>query len=437
MSSISGGTKTRSTSASSISGSMTNLADLESNVQKSSLISGIISEVRPGGDVIIETDKGSIRANCDIEISEGDKAQVRITYSKDGEAKAEIYSSTSESELNKFADAKRPSFMGYLKNIISGHSENISKNYLSASFSYISPNLKVLDYGHLKPGDKIKIEIIEAEIADERNHVINGSVISNGGKSVMVNTEIGILNISAKSSLEPGQRILISLHQMPGPEKSEEIRRIITELLSNLSQNMELLKKILESRDSMSSRTGYKKLLKLYLSPHDSAILAKIFHQSSEVPAGEVSQWIEQDIVEPFKNAAKNYRLGFLSKQMEDLRNKLEDAYIIPKEEWKDILIYLPDNLNKGNLKIKKSDKFIQFKLDINHPEYNEIHLNGTIELSITNNSISNFRLSVQHKESLPEMLVSNLKSIFDDHLATSNIKGEIEFHNLYQQNSA
>lgn len=434
MSSVSGGAKTRSTSTSSISGNMTNLADLEGNVQKSSLVSGIISDVRPGGDVIIETENGSIRANCDIEIAEGDNAKVRITTTKDGETTAEIISSSSEEESSKYIESKKPSFMGYLKNIISGDRPNILRNYLPASFSYISPNLKVLDYGHIKPGDKLKVEIIAPEEIERKTHIINGSVISNDGKSLMVNTEIGILNISAKSNIEPGQKILINMLEMPGADKSEAIKEMISKLMSNVSQNIELLKKILEASKSATSRTGYKNLLKLYLSPHDSALLAKIFHQSSEIPAGEVAQWIEQDIVTPFKNAAKNHRLGSLNKQMDELKTELEEAYIIPKEEWKELHIPLPDGVSNGCLKVKKSDKFIQFKLDIMHSEYKEIKLNGMIEMNMTNNSVTNMRLSVIHQSTLPEMLVSNLKSIFDDHIATSNIEGSLEFQSHSEQ---
>ena len=49
----------------------------------------------------------------------------------------------------------------------------------------------------------------------------------------------------------------------------------------------------------------------------------------------------------------------------------------------------------------------------------------------MTNNSIAKFQMSVKHSKDLPEMLISNLKSIFDDHLATSNIKGGLQFSSI------
>lgn len=428
MSSISGSSKSKLTSASSAASNMSNVADSGQKVQKSSLISGIISDIRPGGDVIIETEKGSFRAICNHSTAEGDKAQVRIVTTEDGTTKAEIFSvANSTSSKNP----TKPTIMNYIKSIFNGNRSEIFQNVLSASFSYIAPNLKVLDYGHIKPSDNIKVEIIDPKNAEGKANLINGSIISNEHNSIMVNTDIGIMNISAKSNLEPGQKVLIHMLQMPGTEKAEAIKALITNLMSDVGQNLELLKKIIEAQNSIASRTGYKKLLKLYLSPHDSALLAKIFHQSGEVPAGEVSNWIDKDIVEPFKNAARNYRLGFLSNQMSEIRTKLEEAYIMPAQEWREVNIPIPDTSHYASLKVKRSDKIIQFKLDVTHPEFGEIYLHGMVELNITNNSISNFQISVKHAKELPDMLVSNLKSIFDDHLATSNIKGGLQFSSV------
>lgn len=430
MSSISGSTKSRITSASSASGNISNVADSASKVQKSSLLSGIIQDVRPGGDVIIETDKGTFRAICNFSASEGDSAKVRIIITEDGSQKAEIFSVVN-SKTPSAEDTTKPTFMNYIKGIFTGNRTGIFQNTLPASFSYIAPNLKVLDYGHLKPGDMFRVAILDPETAEGKTHIVNGSIISNENNSLMVNTEIGIMNIAAKSDIEAGQKILIQMLQMPGKQKVEEIRNLVVKLMSNIGQNIELLKKIIEARKSIASRTGYKKLLKLYLSPHDSAILAKIFHQSGEVPAGEVSRWIEKDIVEPFNDAAKNYRLGFLSGQMSEIRKKLEEAYIMPQNEWREVNIPIPDTPHYGLLKVKRSEKFVQFKLDVTHPQFGEINLQGMLELNLTNNSIAKFQMAVQHSKKLPEMLISNLKSIFNDHLATSNIKGSLQFSDI------
>lgn len=430
MSSISGSAKSKATSASNTPNNVSNVADLDSNVQKSSLITGIISEVRPGGDIILETKKGRIRANCKFQVEEGDRAQVRITAGKNSEVKSEVFvvfkdGSNQASEINK------PSFMNFLKNIISGEARHEFNNALTASFSYISPNLKVLEFGHIRPGDRLKIQILDAEEAEGKSHIITGSVISNEGRSIMANTEIGIINIDAKSNLEAGQKIIIHLIQAPGSEKTEDIKKLIASLMSNVTQNMDLLKKILIARNSITSRSGYKNLLKLYLSPHDGAILAKIFHQSGEIPASEVAKWIEREIVKPFEDAAQNYRLGFLGSQMTEVRNLLEAAYILPQNEWKEVNIPIPDTTHKAILKVKKSDKLVNFTLNITHPIFGDITLDGILELNLTNNSIANFRMNIIHSKELPEMLISNLKSIFTDHIATSNISGNIEFKNL------
>jgi len=406
--------------------------DLENKVQNSSLLRGIVSETRPGGDVIIDTPKGQIRAQSDASIEEGSEVSVKITMLQNGEKRAIIVAD--QPSNSPYADPHniKPSVVNYIKNIFFGENfASIKQNILTGRFSYMSPNVRILDFGHISPQTPIKLEIVTPESAHGRQSIINGSIISNDSGKILVNTEIGILNIEAKSTIEPGQKLLICILGAPQEEQTTQIKGVVDSLLANITQNLALLKKIIEANKNIASKTGYKTLLKLFLSPHDTAILAKIFRQTGEVPASEVSQWIENDIVKPFKSAAKNYRLGLLTHQMEEARTLLEEAKLLPIAAWHEMPFIIPGTKEETTLKVKRDHENVQFKLETVHPDFGQILLSGMLSLNMTHNSISNFDMKVKYSQEFPEMLISNLQSIFNDHIATSNIRGHIEFGSI------
>lgn len=420
--------RSRATTATTNSNNISNLSDWSNKVQNSSLLTGTIDEVRPGGNVIVTTKRGQIRADCNIQLSEGDEVQMRIITSAGKIIKATIVTSLESEALSSGSRTlAKPSFVNYIKNIFSPRGGGVGENALEASFSYISPNLKVLEYGHIKPGDKIQVAILSHENLEGKSHIINGSIILNENSVLLVNTEIGIMNIYAKSSLEAGSKILINILQVPDKSQSDTIKKLVGDLMGNIAENIELLKRMLQVNNSISSRTGYQNLMKLFRASHDNATLARIFHQTDEVPASEVSDWIEEDIVKPFNTVSKNHRLVFLLDNIEEIRRILAESHIIPSGRANEIHISIPSSDETCIVNVKKDKQLVHFSLDFTHSIFGAMTLSGIVEMNETNH-IATFKMLVKHDKELPNMLQSNLKSIFEDHIVTSNIKGKLSF---------
>jgi hypothetical protein len=422
--------KQKTSALNSVRGSSnSNVADLNSKVQNSSLLSATVSETRPGGDVILATANGFIRSSSKFDLSVGDKVSVRISYIDNGEIKAQVVETDKVDMKSDQAKTTSSILMKYISELISGNKDlGDESEAIYAKFSYISPNRNLLKYGHIAPGDLVKVQILTPKDITTQRGLLSGTIISNDGGVLSINSPLGIINLQTNSDYQPAQKILFKLINIPEQEQLKSVANSIIKFISNISLNISNLKQILVESKNLDNTDRYKNLLQLVTMHHDGATLAKLFHQTRNIPASDIERWIEEEIVEPFEASSKGNKLTLLSQSMEDIGLSLEQMNIIQPGPWRSIPIPIYGTDQYAKLQVKIENNILNFQIEINHPELGKMILGGMIELRGKNRQISNMAFNIKHTNKFPQQLMDSITSIFAEHKILANIEGGIEF---------
>ncbi|MGV2432328.1 MAG UNVERIFIED_CONTAM: hypothetical protein LVQ98_02915 [Rickettsiaceae bacterium] len=405
-----------------LQGSNSNLADLGTKIQNSYLVSAVVSEIRPSGDAILYTSHGIVRTPNTLNAAQNDNVLVRISYNEEGEIEANMIEISSNIIKKPKPDS---SLMRYLGNIISG-TKNI--NQLPASFSYIAPNRNILLYGNIKVGSPISINIIEPSEADNYPNLILGSVISNEKDMLLVNSPIGIININAKSKMHPGQKVLFQIISRYDEENNLVIKEQISLLMQNIIKNIRTFKELLQIKNNLNDKASYQRMIRLLSKSHDSAILAKIFHQNINIPASEVSKWIDKDIVAPFEASSRNNVFKKSLHSVLQIKDILITKQILEASLLNEVKIKIPDSDKEAKVKIMHDNNILSFTMDVSHQMFGEVTIHGILEYNIHSQNLSNITLNMKYTEKFPSKLADEIRLLFTDHVSMSNINGSINF---------
>ncbi len=410
-----------------------NLADLNSKVQNTSLLTATVSEIRPGGDVILTTNKGLIRSSSKFNLSVGDTVTARVSYMEDGETKAYIVTAPStDQDTSSETKTTSTSLMRYITGLISGNNTGVQETpAIYAKFSYLSPNRNLLKYGHIQPGNLVKVEILPAKTKKHQLDILSGTVISNNNGVLSINSPIGIINLQTNSDFQPAQKILFKLIDIPTQDKVTSIGTSISSLMNNITSNIDILKRILAETRRIGNADNYKNLLQLLTQQHNSATLAKLFHQTRNIPDSDIARWIEEEIVEPFEASSKGNKLTALSNDLSEIGSTLEQINVAPREIWHSIPIQIEGSDQSTNLKVRIEAKIINFQIELSHQNLGKFILEGTVELREKNRQASNMYINVKHTNNFPQELVDSIASIFANHKINSGIDGGIDFVKL------
>jgi hypothetical protein len=433
MTNLVSGSKQKTSSLNSVRGSSnSNLADLNSKVQNSSLVAATVSETRPGGDVILATANGLLRSSSKFNLSVGDKVSARISYMDNGETKTQVVE-LEKSDINSSEAKTRSSIlMKYISELISGNNEQVDDSeVIYAKFSYISPNRNLLKYGHITPGALVKVQILSPKDISTRIGLLSGTIISNDNGVLSINAPLGIINLQTNSNYQPAQKILFKLIDIPGQDQLKSVANSIVKLMGNISLNISNLKQILAETKNVHNADRYKNLLQLVTTQHDGATLAKLFHQTRNIPASDIERWIEEEVVEPFEASSKGNKLSLLSQSIVDIGSSLEQMNILQPGPWRSIPIPIYGTDQHANLQVKTDSNILNFQIELNHPELGKLILEGVIELRGKNRQISNMSMNLRHTNKFPKKLVDSIASIFAEYKINSSIEGGIEFLNL------
>lgn len=427
MSNILTSSKSRATTNSNIIHNRGNLTDNDNNVQNSYLISGIISEIRPGGDALIETSHGITRAHINDEnVQEQDQVKVRITYNDKGEKESEIFSNESLNARSQKLENK--SFLNYVGNLFNPSKSSKLPSY-PASFSYLAPNINQLKYGHIQIAKSLNVQILDSQNHSKENITIFGTVISNENGILLINSDIGILNIFTQTSVKAGKKIVIALVDKQDPSLKDDLKNTITSFMNYIKDNINLLRQIVFYHKQIHDPKSYKKLVNLATTSHDNVTLAKIFHQTSEIPASEVSNWINKEIVEPFEETSKNHKIKVLTSQFHKISELLNKMGIIHEEEKKEFYINIPNREEKAKITVMSKDNIIDFNLEIEHDNFDKILIEG--KLLMAQKNIKHFTVTIHKSKNLPEDLEKAIRSEFMEHITDIGIEGEINFSKI------
>jgi len=410
-----------------------NVTDSNSKGQNTYLVNALVSEVRPGGDVILATNHGLIRAGSKYDVQVGDKVTVRVTNSDEGETKASITSVAGYNQENSEIQTTASSIlMKYLAGLISGNkAQDDPGNVISAKFSYMAPNRNFLKYGHINPGDSIRVQIIPMNSAKHEADIIAGAVISNDHGILSINSSLGILNLEAQSNFLPSQKILLRIMDIPQPEQITKVGGSISHLMQYITNNIDILKQVLLENSNIWESESYNKLMQLVTTQHDGATLAKIFRQNRNIPASDIERWIEEEIVEPFEASSKGNKLTVLSRNMADIAAMLEQMNVLPKEIWHSLPIPIAGTNHNAYIKVKKEENLLHFSVDIDHPEFGKVILQGVVEIRLQNNHVSRMSCSIKHTDRLPQGLIDSIASIFAEHQNVVGMDGALDFMKL------
>jgi hypothetical protein len=322
--------------------------------------------------------------------------------------------------------------MKYISELISGNNEQVDDSeVIYAKFSYISPNRNLLKYGHITPGALVKVQILSPKDISTRIGLLSGTIISNDNGVLSINAPLGIINLQTNSNYQPAQKILFKLIDIPGQDQLKSVANSIVKLMGNISLNISNLKQILAETKNVHNADRYKNLLQLVTTQHDGATLAKLFHQTRNIPASDIERWIEEEVVEPFEASSKGNKLSLLSQSIVDIGSSLEQMNILQPGPWRSIPIPIYGTDQHANLQVKTDSNILNFQIELNHPELGKLILEGVIELRGKNRQISNMSMNLRHTNKFPKKLVDSIASIFAEYKINSSIEGGIAFLNL------
>jgi hypothetical protein len=296
----------------------------------------------------------------------------------------------------------------------------------------MAPNRNLLRYGHINPGDQVKVQILPQSVGKHQDDIVAGSVISNNNGTISINSTIGIINLQTDSNLQPAQKILLRILDIPAPEQVAMVGNSISKIMKTIANNIDMLKAIISANKTITDISSYKKLLQLVTIQHDNATLAKLFHQTRNIPDSDVERWIDEEIVEPFEASTKGNKLTILTQEFKDIGSKLEQMDIASSAGlWRSIPISINHTDQKATLNLKTDGGILHFLINTDHPHFGQIILSGTIELQGKNRNISNISFNIKHTNKFPVDLLDSIASIFTEHRNISNIEGSIEFAKL------
>lgn len=431
MSNVMSSTRSKATGSSTkLQNNKANLTENDQKVQSSYLISGIISEIRPGGNAVIESSHGISRAMIDPDTAkEGDNVKVRISYEEDGTQKATIVENISNSQRIGSVASDSTSFMQYVSRLFSPSKAASNLPSYPASFSYLAPNMNQLKYGHIKVGKSINVQISNNQKLQKNNLTLIGTIISNENGVLLVNSDIGILNIYAKSSTKAGQKLMIILIDKQDPSLTQDLKNTISSFMNYIGDNISLLKQMVLYNKQINLGNSYSKLLKLSTMPHDNATLAKIFRQTSEVPASQVANWINKEIVEPFESSSKHHKFKILNDQIIKIENLLTEMGLATPQNVKEMIIKIPGSEERARIFVQSQENIINFKVEVNHPTFGNMVLEGNAMMEQKN--VKHLSMVLHHASELPAQLSEGLTALFVDHISVSNIEGDVRFNKV------
>ena len=419
-------------------GNIGNVSVLGTKAQSSSLVEATVSEIRPGGDVILATPQGLVRTSTALVLLPEDRVMVRITQTADTEETTATILNKIEQFHNKIDPDGISLFKKYITSFIFGTSsqENLDQSVVStpitATISYLVPNRNIIKYGGVKPGDKLSIQILSPDTDLHGIDILSGEVVSNDGKILTLNTSIGILNISAKSNFSEGDKVLFNVLSAQNTRQNIELQYSIQKFLTLVSGNITLLKSIFMAIKNIGNSSDQQRLVSLISSQHDTATLAKLFYQARIVPEKDVERWINEEIVEPFEASNKGNKLSFLSYEMAKIGTQLEQLKILPETVWYSIPITIPDTTDQVYAKVKKERNGVfHFTIEIDHKELGKILLQGIIETRNQDRHLIGLNLNVKYSEDFPKTLSDAITSSFTEQTNYSGIEGSISFEKI------
>ncbi len=394
--------------------------------QNTYLVEAIVSEVRPGGDVILDTPHGFMRTTSDLILEAKDKVIVRITEIQNGEQKASIVgksdgmSKTQSTTTTVIKYANNPESSVDKARPIAGPSVGV--------FVYLAPNRNILKYGHITPGDKVMVQILSQSENTHGADIVHGEVISNDRGLVTVNSSIGIVNLHMQSDVKAGVKILFHIIDSPNKEQLDRVGNFVSGIMQEVASNMPLLKQILRGIKNIGTPGGYTELLQLVASQHDTATLAKLFHQTGNVPASDVERWIDEEIVEPFEASNKGSKLVTLSQKLGEISSNLEQLKIVQEGAWYILPMLIPGSKEETQLRVKRErSNTIKFTINI----YDMV-LEGIIELSLVDKSVATLSMKLRGAEKqIPQELADIIAASFADHKISTGLEGAVEFETI------
>jgi len=424
-------TRTESTGVSLLHNNTT-VADPHGKVQTSSLIEATISEMRPGGDVILATTQGLIRTNATMPLEEGDKVLVRVTNEEDGDVKAHIISRSEDAHaLSKIEKFGLELFNKYISQNTEISDDLHTGGPFKARITYVTDNRNTLKYGSMKPGDEITIQMLSPRAPTNGINVIVGEVLGNSHNSIILNSTIGMLNISAKSNLSMGDKVLFKVVGMPDDFERNLIKTSIEKIISDIEGNTAYLKNVLDSRQHIDDNDNYSRFLQLISSSGTHNItLARLFHNSKNVPPNDVERWIDQDIIEPFEASSKSSIFGMLSDDISKVAKQFVELKIIPDANvWQIVEMPIPDTNENAKMRIRREkESLIEFTLDLTHDAFGKMMLHGIVTLAPSKGGFHNLNITLKHSSSMPEGLRNAIAQDFAAHKSLSSMEGDIVF---------
>ena len=410
-----------------------NVADSQSKVQTSYLLEATISEKRPGGDVIFTTPQGLVRANTTIPLEEGDKAMIRLTKDADGDIKVHVISkSDTPSIINKIDKFRIELLNKYiLQNVNDDSQRSHNTGVFTARVSYVTTNRSTLKYGNIQPGDEITIQMLSPKAQANGINVIVGEVLGNSHNSIILNSNIGMLNINAKSNLNMGDKVLFQIVGIPDDFDQAMIKASIQKLINDISENSPYLNILLDERLNIENNDHYTRFLQLISSSGTHNItLARLFHNARNVPPNDVERWIDQDIVGAFEASAKSSVFAMLADDISKISKHFIDLKLIPEHNvWQIIEMPIPGSKEQTNMRVRKEkENLIEFIIDINHESFGRILMQGTLAPQNENTNFYNLNITLKHTGSLPAELQDMISSSFAAHKSLSTMDGNISF---------
>jgi hypothetical protein len=393
--------------------------------------------MRPGGDVILATPKGLIRTTATIPLEEGDKVLVRITNDdNDTDVKAHIISrSGSAHPFNKIEKFGLDLFNKYISQNINDHSDDIHNGSpLTARVTYVTANRNTLKYGSIKPGDEITVQMLSPKTPTNGINIIVGEVLGNSHNSIILNSSLGMLSISAKSNLSMGDKVLFKVVGVADDFERDLIKTSIQKIINEISGNSEHLKILLEARLGIENNDNYTRFLQLISSSGTHNItLARLFHNTKNIPPNDVERWIEQDIIEPFEASAKSSIFGMLSDEINKISKQFSELKIIPDHNvWQIIEMPITDTNENAKMRIRQEkENIIEFIIDLTHDTFGRIMLHGNLTLAANKSSFHSLNVILRHSGDLPSALQDMIASSFAAHKSLSSIDGELVFEKM------
>lgn len=416
---------------------VTTLSDSHSKAKTSYLTEATVSETRPGGDVILSTPQGLIRANSSIFLEEGDKVSVRLTKDDEGDVIAHIISRTDNSTITNKVDKFGIELLNkYIIQTLKSDIQNSSDaSSFPATVSYVAANRRTLLYGNIHPGDNVTIQMVSTKTINHGTahglDVISGEVLSNSHNSVIINSPIAMFNLNAKSNLSVGDRVLFRVVGAADQLEQAVIKELIANALNKISENELQLKSLLEAMSNLDDDDNYTRLLHLIASSDNRNItLARLFHDTRHVASNDVERWIDEEIVEPFEaSSSKSSIFHSLAKDLEEIAEHFINLRLMPENNrWQLLEVPIPGTKEQAKMRVKREKKdLVEFIIDIEHASFGKMLLQGSLTLPEANN-FPILNMNIKCTNSLPEALRDTILTSFATHKAMSAIDGEIVF---------